>query len=126
MTAWFAGRLWRERRGRGATAAASGHYAPHLAHSAAMLYLFAAIAGPSAQGSGTSMSGPGEMAGMTDGSPGGIPTLHAPTLALIFVLLLIAFTVHDLDRQADRDGRSHVAGRRLAPAGTAADRVHGP
>jgi hypothetical protein len=95
MTAWFAWRLWRESRGRGAAAVASGHYAPHLARSAAMLYLFAAIAGPSAEGSGMPMPGTGMP---PDGSSGGMPALHAPTLALIFALLLIAFTVHDLDR----------------------------
>ena len=48
MTAWFAWCLWRENRGRGAAAVAHGHYAPHLVHSAAMLYMFAALAGPSA------------------------------------------------------------------------------
>jgi hypothetical protein len=98
MTAWFAWRLWRASRGRTA-AVASGHYAPHLARSAAMLYLFAAIAGPSAEGSGMSTSGPGGMAGLPpDGASGGMPAIHAPTLALIFALVLIAFTVHDLDR----------------------------
>ena len=44
MTAWFAWCLWRESRGRGAAAVARGHYAPHLVHSAAMLYMFAALA----------------------------------------------------------------------------------
>ena len=48
VTAWFAWCLWRENRGRGAAAVAHGHYAPHLVHSAAMLYMFAALAGPSA------------------------------------------------------------------------------
>ena len=46
MTAWFVWCLWRESRGRGAAAVAHGHYAPHLVHSAAMLYMFAALAGP--------------------------------------------------------------------------------
>ena len=46
MTAWFAWCLWRESRGSGAGALARGHYAPHLVHSAAMLYMFAALAGP--------------------------------------------------------------------------------
>jgi len=96
---------------------ASGHYAPHLVHSAAMLYMFAALAGPSAEGSG--MSGTGGMSGMAGGSSGGIPVLHASTLALIFALLLIAFTVHDLDRQAGVDGYFHVVGRRSVPAGSA-------
>ena len=45
MTAWLAWRLWLESRGRGA-AMARGHYAPPLVQSAAMLYIFAAQAGP--------------------------------------------------------------------------------
>lgn len=118
MTAWFVWRLWRECRGRGAAAVAHGQYAPHLVRSAAILYVFAALAGPSAAGSGMSMSGLGGMSGMTGGSPGGMPTLHAPTLALIFALLLIAFTVHDLDRRAGVDGYFHAAGPRFVPGGS--------
>ena len=75
MTAWFSWYLWRETRGQGAGALVSGHHAPHLLHSAAMLYMFAALAGPAAGG------GSG-MAGMAAGSSGGMQTLHAPTLAL--------------------------------------------
>jgi len=119
MTAWFVWCLWRESRGRGAAAVARGHYAPHLVHSAAMLYMFAALAGPSVEGSGMSMSGTGGMSGMAGGSSGGMPTPHASTLALIFALLLIAFTVHDLDRPAGVDGYFHVVGRRPVPAGSA-------
>ena len=33
--------------------------------------------------------------------------------------MLIAFTVHDLDRQAGADGYFHVAGRRFVPGGSA-------
>ena len=112
MTAWFAWCLWRESRGRGAGALAQGHHAPHLVHSAAMLYMFAALAGPSS-GGGSGMSG------MAGGSSGGMQTLHAPTLAFVFVLLLIAYTVRDLDRQAGADGYFHVVGRRFIPAGPA-------
>jgi hypothetical protein len=112
MTAWF---VWRLCRGRGAAAVAHGQCAPHLVRSAAILYVFAALAGPSAAGSGMSMSGPGGMSGMAGGSSGGVPTLHAPTLALIFALLMVAFTVHDLDRRADVDGYFHVAGHRFMP-----------
>ena len=109
MTAWFAWCLWRETRGRGAVA--SGHHAPHLVHSAAMLYMFAALAGPASGGSG--------MAGMAAGSPGGIQTLHAPALGLVFALLLIAYSVRDVDRKACADGYFHVVGRRFTPAGPA-------
>jgi hypothetical protein len=128
MTAWFAWCLWRESRGRGAAAVAHCPYAPYLVYSAAMLYLFAALAGPSVEGSGISVSGTGgmsgmggEMSGMGGGSSGGMPTLHASTLALIFALLLIAFTVHDLDRSAGVDGYFHVVGRRSVPAGYTAE-----
>ena len=114
MTAWFAWCLWRESRGR-AAAVARGHYAPHLAGSAAMLYLFAALAAPSAAASGDT----GAMAGMAGWSSDGMPALRAPTLGLIFALLLIAFTVHDLNRQAGVDGYFHAAGRPLMPAGSA-------
>jgi hypothetical protein len=123
MTAWFAWCLWRESRRGGAAAVADGHYAPHLVQSAAMLYLFAALAGPSVEGSGISVSGTGGMPGMpgmSGGSSPGLPTLHASTLALIFALLLIAFTVHDLDRPAGVDGYFQVVGRRPVPAAAAA------
>jgi hypothetical protein len=119
MTAWFVWCLWRESGGHGAAAVASGHYAPYLVHSAAMLYMFAALAGPSAEGSGMSMSGTGGISGMAGGSSGGMPTLHASALALIFALLLVAFTVHDLDRRAGVDGYFHVVGRRFVPGGSA-------
>ena len=112
MTAWFAWCLWRESRGQGIGALVRGHHAPHLVHSAAMLYMFAALAGPSS-GGGSGMSG------MAGGSSAGMQTLHAPTLALVFVLLLIAYTVRDLDRQARADGYFHVVGRRFTPAGPA-------
>ncbi len=108
MTAWFAWCLWREARGHGAAAVASGHHAPHLVHSAAMLYMFAALAGP-ASGGGSGMAG----------MAGGMQSLHAPTLAFVFALLLIAYTVRDLDRKAGTDGYFHVVGRRFTPAGPA-------
>jgi Domain of unknown function (DUF5134) len=109
ITSWFVWCLWRESRGRGAATMARGHYAPHLVYSAAMLYMVTALAGPSAAGSGMSMSGMGGMSGMAGGTSGGIPTL-----ALIFALLLVAFTVHDLNRRAGADGYFPVAGRPFA------------
>ena len=109
LTAWFAWCLWRESRGRGAAAVARGHYAPYLVHSAAVWYLFAALAGQSAAGSAM-----GGMPGMAGGSSGGIPAL-----ALVFALLVVAFTVYDLDRRAGVDGYLRVAGRPFAPAGPA-------
>ena len=121
ITGWFAWCLWQENRGRGAAAMARGRYAPHLVQSATMLYLFAALTGPITAGSGTST---GSMPGMP-GMPamtGGTPALRAPTLALILALLLIAFTVHDLDRQAGVDGVDgyfQAVGRPPVPAGPA-------
>jgi hypothetical protein len=111
MTAWLAWRLWLESRGRGA-AMVRGHYAPPLVQSAAMLYIFAALAGQSE-------SSTGGMAGMAGWSSSGLPALHAPTLALIFALLLVAFAVHDLDRRAGVDGYFRTVGRPLVPAGSA-------
>jgi Domain of unknown function (DUF5134) len=118
MTAWFGSCLWRESRRRGAATVAHSHYLPHLVHSAAMLYTFAALAGPSVEGSGTSTYGTGGMSGMAGGSSGGMPTPHASTPGLIFALLLIALTVYDVDRPAGVDGYFHVVGRRFAPAGS--------
>jgi Domain of unknown function (DUF5134) len=106
MTAWLAWRLWLESRGRGA-AMARGHYAPPLVQSAAMLYIFTALADQS-------VSSTGGMAGMAGWSSSGLPALRAPTLALIFALLLVAFAVHDLDRRAGGDGYFRTAGRPLA------------
>ena len=111
MTAWFAWCLWRETRGHGVTAVASGHHAPHLVHSAAMLYMFAALAGP-APGGGSGMAG-------WRVRPAACRACTPPTLALVFALLLIAYTVRDLDRKAGADGYFHVVGRRFTPAGPA-------
>jgi len=122
VTAWFAWCLWRERRGRGAVAAAGRHDALHVVHGAAMLYLFAALPGPSVAESGAPASGTGGMSGMpgmASMSTGGTATLHASTLALVFVLLLIACTVRELDRRARVDDYFPVAGRREVPGGSA-------
>lgn len=119
MTAWFAWRLWR----------VSGPVTPPLVHSAAMLYLFAALPGPSVAESGMSTSFTGGMPGMpgmAGGSSGSMAALHAPPLALIFALLLIACTVHDLDRRAGADDYFQVAGRRLVPGGPALAAAAGP
>jgi hypothetical protein len=116
LTAWFAWRLRRESRGRGAAAVVRGHYAPHVVHSAAMVYMLAAPAAAlSTAGSGTSTSSMSGMPGMGSGSPG----LHAPTLGLFLVLLLIAVIVHDLDRRAGPDGYFQAVGGQVVPVGSA-------
>jgi hypothetical protein len=118
MTAWFDWCLWRESREHGTAAAISSQYAPQLVSSAALLYLFTALAGPSSDGSTT--SGMAGMAGMTGGTgmagaSGTLPTVHAPTLAFVFAVLLIACTVRDLDRPASTGDYFHVVGRRFIP-----------
>jgi hypothetical protein len=95
MTAWFAYRVIRDARVNGMRALAGGHCAPHLVHSAAMLYMFLAL-GPASAGQG--------MSGM-----GG--SLDVPTLGLVFALILAGYTVWDLDQISAR------ARGRLARAG---------
>ena len=80
-----------------------------------MLYVFAALAGSSAGAAGMSSSSSG---GMAWGSSG-LPTLHVPTLALLFALLLTASAIRDLDRRAAADGYFHAVTRPFAPAGAA-------
>jgi hypothetical protein len=87
LTVWFGYRVVRDYRASGARALAVGHCAPHLVHSAAMLYMFLAITGPVASGAG--MSG---MSGMT-----GMSTLSYPTLAFLFALILAGYAIWDLD-----------------------------
>ena len=67
MTAWFAWCVYRESRGRGIRVLVDSHHAPHLVHSAAMVYMFAAITAPAA-GHASGMAGMG-------GAAGGMPTL---------------------------------------------------
>lgn len=57
---------------------------------------------------------------MAGWASGGLPALHMPALALIFTLLLIAFAVHDLDRQAGVDGYFRAVGRRHTGSALAA------
>jgi hypothetical protein len=56
---------------------------------------------------------------MAGWSSSGLPALHAPTLALIFALLLVAFAVHDLDRQAG----SGLAAAAAGPVAYTAERL---
>jgi hypothetical protein len=115
-TAWFDWRLWQESREYGA-AAICGRYAQQLLYSAAMLYMFTALT--QASPGGSVMPGMSGMPGAEDGPSGVMPTLRAPTLALVFTVLLAAFTVRDVDRPASADGYFHVAGRWFIPAGSA-------
>jgi hypothetical protein len=106
-TGWFAWRVAGDARGRGAAALAGGHYAPHLVHSAAMLYMFAALTRPVTAGGGSVMAGMG-------GAAGGVSTLQVPTLALAFALLLAGYAVWDLDQLAS-GGRASPDPESLRP-----------
>jgi hypothetical protein len=99
-TAWFDWRLWQESQKYGTAAAVRGQYAPQLAYSAAMLYVFTALPKPSSAGS--VMPGMPGMPGMAAGSSGVTP-LRVPTLALLFTVLLMALTVRDVNRPASAD-----------------------
>jgi len=89
LTAWFGWRVYRESRGEGVRVLADGHRMPHLVHSAAMLYMFAALNAPAAS-SGGGMSGMGS-SGMA------MSTLSVPVVAFIFALWLSVYVVLDLD-----------------------------
>jgi hypothetical protein len=114
FTMWFGFRVVRDARSNGARGAAGplagGHCAPHLVHSAAMLYMFLALAAPAAGGSG--------MAGMGGGST---QTLKYPTLAFVFALILIGYTIWDLDQLSGK--RYSRAGASLSLASVAVARV---
>jgi hypothetical protein len=107
LTLWFAYRVAREYRGRGLRALVSEHHAPHLLHSAAMLYMFLALRAPA------SHAGASVMPAMPGMSAAG---LRLPTLALLFAFLLCAYVVADLDRVPAPAAftRLHLAS--LAPA----------
>jgi hypothetical protein len=94
MIAWYAVRVVLDARANGVRALAGGHCAPHLAHSAAMLYMFLAAA-PSA---GAMAS----MPGMPAGSASSMLMLREPTLAFVFAVILIGYSVWDLDQLSGR------------------------
>jgi Domain of unknown function (DUF5134) len=92
LTAWFAVRVVVDTRANGIRALAGGHCAPHLVHSAAMVYMFAALAAPAAGGAG--------MSGM--GGASGMQALRYPTLAFVFALILIGYSIWDIDQLSGR------------------------
>ena len=92
LTLWFGYRVVRDYRANGARALAAGHCAPHLVHSAAMIYVFLAITAPASAGG----SGMGAMGAM--GAMGGMSTLSVPTLAFVFALILAGYSIWDLDQ----------------------------
>jgi Domain of unknown function (DUF5134) len=90
LTAWFAWRVYRESRGLGSRVIVRGHHAPHLLHSAGMLYMFAAVAG--------SVGGSGGMGDMAGAAGSATQALRFPLIALIFAFLLAGYVVLDLDQ----------------------------
>ena len=94
MTAWFAFRVFVDARANGIRALAGGHCAPHLTHSAAMLYMFAAVTARAANGSG--------MSGMGGPSASAMEALRYPTLAFAFALILIGYSIWDIDQLSGR------------------------
>jgi len=107
LTPWFGYRVVRDYQANGARALAVGHCAPHLVHSAAMIYMFLAITAPATGGSG--------MAGM--GGMGGVSTLSVPTVAFLFALILAGYTIWDLDQLSSlRHGLVPAVARAASPA----------
>jgi len=111
MTAWFGYRVIRDAQVSGVRALAGGHCAPHLIHAAAMLYMFMAFTAPATHGS-AGMSGMG-------GGLSGMGTLQLPLLAFIFALLLIGYSIWDLDQLSGPGASGHysLAAARTAPTG---------
>lgn len=108
LTAWFAGRAWLAARRGGRSGLLAGRCLLHLMHCAAMLYVFLAVASPAGGG----------MGGMSMGGPAATQALAHPTLAGAFVVLLVGYSVWDLDQLSGRRYRLATADGRAA--GTAA------
>jgi len=116
LTAWFGGRVILDARASGVRALAAGHYLPHLVHSAAMIYMFAALPAAMAGNRVGGTSG----AGMSMGS-GGMGTFSAPTVGLVFAILLAGYAVWDLDQLAPAGRRPRArTGLGFTPAPAAA------
>jgi len=98
LTAWFAYRVIRDAQASGVRALAGGHCAPHLIHAAAMLYMFVAFTAPAAHASG----------GMAGGMSG-MGTLQASFVAFVFALLLIGYTIWDLDQLSGPGASGHYS-----------------
>jgi hypothetical protein len=111
-TAWFGWFVYRESRGGGVRVLVDSHHAPHLVHSAAMVYMFAAITAPAA-GHGSGMADMG-------GAGGGMSTLAVPVLAFIFAIVLASYAVLDLDRlSGPAPHGSYLAAAHATPADVA-------
>jgi len=107
MIVWYAFRVVLDAQANGMRALAGGHCAPHLAHSGAMLYMFLAMT-PAGSASG--------MAGMSGGSSSLM--LRYPTLAFVFALVLIGYSIWDVDQLSGK--RYGLASARVSLAGARA------
>jgi hypothetical protein len=106
LTAWFAYRAWADTRSvRGV---AADRCTIHVVHCAAMLNAFLAL--------GTARSGGGGMTGM--GGSAGMPALSYPTLAGAFVLLLVGYSVWDLNQLSGGRYRLASVGAVASGSGT--------
>ena len=97
LTAWFGYRVVADLRGSGFRALSGRNCAPHAVHSAAMLYMFLALTG----------AGSGSRAGMSGVARSAMPALRYPALAFVLALILIGYSVWDLDQ---------LSARRASPA----------
>ena len=111
LTVWFTVRVVRDARANGVRALAGGHCAPHLVHSAAMLYMFLALVTPAAS-DGAGMGAMGS-------SGSAMQTLRYPTLAFVFALILVGYTIWDLDQLSGRRYATTPARVSLARVGAA-------
>jgi hypothetical protein len=107
MIGWYAFRVVLDVQANGMRALAGGHCAPHLVHSGAMLYMFLAM---------TSAGMARGMAGMSGGSSSLL--LSYPTLAFVFALILIGYSIWDLDQLSGR--RYGLTSARVSLAGARA------
>ena len=83
----------------GVRALAGGHCAPHLVHSGAMLYMFLGMTSAARVMAG--MAGMPGMPRMSAGSSSML-MLSDPTLAFVFALVLIGYSIWDLDQLSGR------------------------
>jgi hypothetical protein len=114
LAAWFAGRVARDARRNGHHALAGGHCAPHLVHSASMLYMSLAAAVPAAVSTARTGGMPPGTGGMPEGAGSAAMTLSLPALAFLFAFVLVGYAVWDLDQLS---GRRYATAARVSFAG---------
>jgi uncharacterized protein DUF5134 len=110
LAAWFAGRVARDVRSNGRHALAGGHCAPHLVHSASMLYMSLAATAPAARTGGL----PAGMGAMRAGTGSAAMTMSLPVLGFLFAFILVGYAVWDLDQLS---GRRYATASRVSFAG---------